>query len=151
MLSGGISGRSFWLTIVLVAGLTLVYLAAAAVLLASPSVSPDGRLWLELILGAGFAAAVIALCIRWWRGVDEAQREAWKWAWYWGSTFGLAVPIPVFVLLSADQARLLSALLTGLGGPTDVRLAFVAGILVTLVPMLAGAAIAWVVWWGRRR
>jgi len=83
-------GLSFWVTLALVTGLTLAYLVAAAILPSLPSLSAAGRLGLELAFGAGFIAAVIALCIRWWHGVDEAQREAWKWAWYWGSTFGLA-------------------------------------------------------------
>ena len=144
-------GLSFWVTLALVTGLTLAYLVAAAILPSLPSLSAAGRLGLELTFGAGFIAAVIALCIRWWHGVDEAQREAWKWAWYWGSTFGLAAPIPVFVVLFADHGRWLAALVASLGAAGDIRVAFIAGILMILAPMMLGATIAWIVWWSRRR
>ena len=29
-------------------------------------------------------AVVFWVCVVWWRGADEAVREAHKWAWYWG-------------------------------------------------------------------
>jgi len=149
MLNGHSRSRSFWGTMAVITALTLAYLAGMAVLPHLPWA--DGRLWLQLVLGAGFIAAVIALCIRWWHGVDEAQREAWKWAWYWGSTFGLAAPIPVFVGLFADHARWLAALVASFGAPGDIRVAFVAGIMMILAPMMLGATIAWIVWWSRRR
>jgi hypothetical protein len=141
----------FWGTIGLTAALTVAYLVATLVIARIGQLSPDGRLVLELGLGVGFMAAILVICVRWWRARDEAQQEAWKWAWYWGSTFGLPVLVPFIFVLVADHNRLLAALVSRIGADNDIGAAFAIGILAALLPMIVGTSVAWGVWWSRRR
>ena len=92
------------------------------------------------------AMAVAMLCCRWWwNGLDEAAQEAHKWAWWWGSTYGLAFGgVVLLTLFTANQgAPALAA-----WGARDLLLAG-AGLVVTV--QCAGYAIAWAIWWWRRR
>jgi heme A synthase len=51
---------------------------------------PVGVALTAAMISAAMAAG-LAGCIWWWRGIDEAAREAHKWAWWWGGTGGMAV------------------------------------------------------------
>ncbi len=87
-------------------------------------------------------AAVLWICARWWRGLDEAAQEAHKWAWWWGSTFGLAIgTVALFTLAYGTPDALTAA-------PDDLLLGGAA--LIGLTQTL-GYGIAWAVWWLRRR
>ena len=46
-----------------------------------------------LILAVNVVVMLLAfgLCVAWWRGADEAVREAHKWAWWWGGSTGMAM------------------------------------------------------------
>lgn len=104
---------------------------------------------LEVVIKAGSMALAMAVgmfaCRWWWSTLDEAAREAHKWAWWWGSTYGLAVA----------GVGLLS-LLIGTGGagdftgwsPADLLLAGAGGVVAV---QTVGYAIAWAIWWLRRR
>lgn len=85
-----------------------------------------------------------AACIWWWRGIDEAAREAHKWAWWWGGTGGMAVGA---VLLTTLTVR------DDLSTPADVGAPdLIAGGMVTiLLFQLAGYSIAWAIWWLKHR
>ena len=137
--------------IALLAGLVCAYLLSVLALKHFTHLSPGGNLWGQLVLGFALMAAVLTICIRWWRGKDEAQQEAQKWAWYWGGSFGLAALVPVIFVMTFDNDRPLTTLLAGVGSRGDVGMAFVIGIIATLLPMCVGAGIAWVVWWRRHR
>lgn len=93
-------------------------------------------------------AAAFAGCVWWWRGIDEAAREAHKWAWWWGGSAGMGVG-SVFLLtlmLRADEQVILPK---GFGStPADL---FVSGMMSILLFQLAGYTIAWASWWLKHR
>lgn len=93
-------------------------------------------------MAVGFAA-----CIWWWRGIDEAAREAHKWAWWWGGSGGLAVGgvLLLTVMLRADT----QALPASVGStPADI---FISGMMAVVLFQLAGYALAWAGWWLKHR
>ncbi len=144
----GLSSKSM---AIVLAVLLAAYVLGVFALKHMTDLAPGGRLLLHLGLEIGFMAAVLGICIGWWRGKDEAQQEAQKWAWYWGASFGMPVLLTVAFILTFDHDRLLAALLQGIGARDALGMAFIIGILITLVPMCLGALIAWTVWWSRRR
>ncbi len=105
-------------------------------------------------VGVGVTVAIItaammigfALCLWWWRGIDEAAREAHKWAWWWGGTGGIGVGGVVLITLDvvSDDA---TASLFG----TDTNDLFGAGMLSVLIFQVLGYGIAWAAWWLRHR
>lgn len=91
-------------------------------------------------------AAALAICAWWWRGLDEAAREAHKWAWYWGSNFGLAIGgVGLLTLMAAEGG-------SGgrLAGQDAVDLLMTGAFAVVGVQAL-GYAVAWAFWWLQRR
>jgi len=98
--------------------------------------------FISVAMAVGFAA-----CLWWWRGIDEAAREAHKWAWWWGGSAGMAVGGVVFLTLTwRDEAQPLPT--TGGADAPDI---FAAGILAVLLFQLAGYALAWAGWWLKHR
>jgi hypothetical protein len=100
----------------------------------------------EVVMAPWVIAAAIGLGI-WgslaiWRLLDEAAREAHKWAWYWGSSVGVALALPLF-LLGEQSADYRSRL--GIGDGFDD------GVITVLVLEVVCYALAWVFWWARRR
>jgi hypothetical protein len=97
---------------------------------------------ISVAMAVGFAA-----CLWWWRGIDEAAREAHKWAWWWGGSGGMAVGgVVLLSLMARDDATPLPA---GIG--PDAGDVFVAGMLAVLLFQLAGYVIAWAGWWLKHR
>jgi hypothetical protein len=98
------------------------------------------------LLSAAFALT-FAVCVVWWRRIDEAAREAHKWAWWWGGSGGMAVGgvLLVAMALQADDAPLPAKLGTS---PADL---FAAGIMTIILFQLAGYLLAWAGWWLRHR
>jgi len=98
--------------------------------------------FISVAMAVGFAA-----CLWWWRGIDEAAREAHKWAWWWGGSGGMAVGGVVFLTLNwRDEAQPLPT--TGGADAPDI---FAAGILAVVLFQLAGYALAWAGWWLKHR
>lgn len=99
-------------------------------------------------LAAGVALAwgipVSWLVLRYWRGIDEAAREAQKWAWFWGGTFGMAVGALALLLPQFGLAQLAPA---G-ASPADL-MGF--GAVVMVATQLTGFLVAWIFWWWGRR
>jgi hypothetical protein len=91
-------------------------------------------------------AVAFAASIWWWRGIDEAAREAHKWAWWWGGTGGTALGAILLTTLSLRDAAA-TPLQVGLTVPEVVT----AGMLTILLFQIAGYAVAWAVWWLRTR
>jgi len=93
-------------------------------------------------------AGVIWMCVWWWRGLDEAAREAHKWAWWWGSTFGLAIGgivlLTGMVVIDAEQAQTAFAAYD----PVDL---IQGGVFSVILVQTLGYAFAWVFWWARHR
>ncbi len=107
----------------------------------------DSPLAQPLIFAAIAVAMIFALivCLAWWRGADEAVREAHKWAWFWGGSCGLAIGAGLMLVaqMMPEQMAAIEAM-TGLN-------AFVTGISVVLSLEVAGYLIAWAWWWLSKR
>ncbi len=91
-------------------------------------------------------AVAFAACIWWWRGIDEAAREAHKWAWWWGGSGGMAAGIVLLTTLTVrgDETSLADV---GLSVPDLI----VTGMWAVLLFQLAGYSVAWAVWWLKHR
>ena len=76
----------------LVVGASLVLggLAGAASAFFNDQPGPVGTAMTAALVTAAMAVGFTA-CVWWWRGIDEAAREAHKWAWWWGGSGGMAV------------------------------------------------------------
>lgn len=107
-----------------------------------------GPLGLALTAAAVSAAMAVAFagCVWWWRGIDEAAREAHKSAWWWGGSGGMAVGVIALttVALRDDGAIPMGV---GLSAPDLVS----GGMWTILLFQLAGYSIAWAVWWLKHR
>ncbi|MDO9589302.1 MAG: hypothetical protein Q7J13_15430 [Brevundimonas sp.] len=105
-------------------------------------------------LGMGLTAAFISVamaialgaCVWWWRGIDEAAREAHKWAWWWGGSGGMAVGAILMLTLSLREDDI---------GPLSVGASAAdlvsGGVFAILLFQMAGYGIAWAVWWLKHR
>ncbi len=92
-------------------------------------------------------AAGLAGCIWWWRGIDEAAREAHKWAWWWGGTGGMALgAVLLLTLMMRAQDVPVPA---GFGSRAPDL--FVSGMMSILLFQLAGYSLAWAGWWLKHR
>ena len=91
-------------------------------------------------------AIAMAACVWWWRGIDEAAREAHKWAWWWGGSGGMTVGAVLLLTLSLrdDDAGALGA---GVSAADLVA----SGVFAILLFQLAGYGIAWAAWWLKHR
>jgi len=107
---------------------------------------PVGIALTAAMISAAMAGGT-AGCIWWWRGIDEAAREAHKWAWWWGGTGGMALGAVVLLTLMfrPDENLLTSALGSS---PADT---FFAGMMSIVLFQLAGYALAWAGWWLKHR
>lgn len=89
---------------------------------------------------------VVWICVVWWRGADEAVREAHKWAWYWGGSAGIVVVMIAVGLAGWDVIELAPMELSG-----DPGGLIMTGVGLTLGAQLIGYLIAWAAWWLRHR
>lgn len=104
-----------------------------------------GLLFTAAIMTAAMAVA-FAACVWWWRGIDEAAREAHKWAWWWGGSAGMAVGgILLLTLTFGDDAATAADL--GVTAPDLVA----GGMVAVLLFQLAGYSVAWAIWWLKHR
>ena len=105
---------------------------------------------LGLILTAAIVtvamAVALAACIWWWRGIDEAAREAHKSAWWWGGSSGMAIGVVILTVLTVHDDGSTSATV-GMTAPELV----VAGMWTILLFQLAGYTVAWAIWWLKHR
>ncbi|GAA0630082.1 hypothetical protein GCM10009422_29510 [Brevundimonas kwangchunensis] len=101
-------------------------------------------LLLTLLVNTAALGAAVLVGIWWWRGIDEAAREAHKWAWWWGGSSGMLVGA---ILLLTALNRPAEAELGGL----DMNQIFAGGMVVVLLCQVIGYGIAWAVWWAQRR
>jgi hypothetical protein len=102
--------------------------------------------WASLAVFAVAIVAAFGSTAVWWRGIDEAAREAHKSAWYWGGCAGLAVGFAVIVALPILHAE--PPLLLNLkSSPSGY---FFSGALGVVFTQIAGYAAAWAFWWARR-
>ena len=85
-----------------------------------------------------------------WQMIDETAREAHKSAWFWGGSFGAFIGLLAFVFwVRLDPVH--SAKLW-LGVPPHQAFALVLmGVVGIVLAQVVGYAIAWAMWWLRRR
>ena len=95
--------------------------------------------------------AVVALSRPWWRALDEAEREAHKSAFYWGGMVAFA--LTGYLVISAGLgAHVTLARMAGLWlSPGQQAAGVAAGAFFAIVILVACYAVAWGVWWLRRR
>jgi hypothetical protein len=133
---------------VLVMGATLVLggLAGAGSAFLGDQPGPVGTAVTAALISAAMAAGFTA-CVWWWRGIDEAAREAHKWAWWWGGSGGMGVgAILLLTLMLRAEEQPLPA---GFGSTSgDI---FVSGMISILLFQMAGYTLAWVGWWMKHR
>jgi hypothetical protein len=85
----------------------------------------------------------LLVCLWWWRGIDEAAREAHKWAWWWGGCTGMAIGgVILMTALSREDIPL-----GDLAGSEILAL----GMALMLTCQIIGYGVAWLVWWAQRR
>jgi len=99
----------------------------------------------EVVLAAGLAVFLALHTLYWWRGLDEAAKEAHKWAWWWGGNLGL-VGGGAVVIAAANGADLLPA-----QAPHSDAAMVAVGVVGVLVAQVLGYTIAWCGWWMARR
>lgn len=131
------------------AGTMLVTVVVAGVAGAGAAILGQGSGWSAIAINAAFFSvamgAGLAGCVWWWRGIDEAAREAHKVAWWWGGTGGMAVGGVILLSIAMpDEGALL------LQGMSDQDL-FTAGMGAVAGCQVLGYTIAWAVWWLRHR
>src|SRR5690606_7138164 len=62
-----------------------------------------------VVLAAGLSLSTAPHTADWWRGLDEAAKEAHKWAWWWGGTLGFVVGGAAVVIAALAGVNLLPA------------------------------------------
>lgn len=103
----------------------------------------SGPIMLAVIV-IGMAVALV-LAVIWWRGADEAVREAHKWAWWWGGSSGMAVGAVILLALQYSPTRVPE--IEAMGGTAALTM----GIGGLLMLQGVGYVIAWAWWWLSRR
>lgn len=93
----------------------------------------------------GFAALVFVVTGRYWRGIDEAAREAQKSAWFWGGSIGGAV---AFLGMMSNPFGVVDAIVPA---SADREALLVYGAVIGMVGQMIGYFLAWAYWWARRR
>lgn len=91
-------------------------------------------------------AVAVAGCVWWWRGIDEAAREAHKWAWWWGGSGGVLVGAIVLLTLTFSEDAA-APVASGVSAADLIA----GGMFAILLFQLAGYSIAWAAWWLRHR
>ena len=128
------------------ASLVLGGLAGAGSVFLGDQPGPVGTAVTAALVTAAMALGFTA-CLWWWRGIDEAAREAHKWAWWWGGTGGMAVGAVLLLtlMLTAEEQSLPAKLGST---PADI---FVSGMTAILLFQMAGYSLAWAGWWLKHR
>jgi hypothetical protein len=114
----------------------VIGLAEALGLRGAPTAYAGGVLLVGLV--------AMALSLRWWRDADEAVREAHKFSWFWGCSFALVPVGAVAVALYSIG----NGAPEGAWGLTAAEAGLVlAGIVGTVLTLLAGYGLCWAGWW----
>lgn len=121
-------------------GMVVGALAALLDEFGGPAAAP-----LRIALVVVSLVAVFAVTVVWWRGADEAVREAHKWAWFWGGSAGMTVGMAGLLMLGYGGV---SIPIERIGDPDEL---VIAGAFGMLLIMLVGYLIAWAAWWLRHR
>jgi hypothetical protein len=136
----------FWTFVLMMAGVAVVGgIASGAAATLGDQPGPLGLVVTAALIAVAMALA-LAACVWWWRGIDEAAREAHKWAWWWGGSSGMAVGAVLLLTLtlrddgstSQDVGASAAELVAG-------------GMFAILLFQLAGYGVAWAAWWLKHR
>ncbi|WP_392354130.1 hypothetical protein V8F63_00085 [Brevundimonas sp. LF-1] len=99
-----------------------------------------------VVLAAGLAVFTALHTLYWWRGLDEAAKEAHKWAWWWGGNLGFVVGGAAVVIAAVAGVNLLPAAVPH----TDAAL-IALGVAAAFAAQAFGYGVAWCGWWIARR
>nr|WP_313633198.1 hypothetical protein [Brevundimonas naejangsanensis] len=99
-----------------------------------------------VVLAAGLAVFTALHTLYWWRGLDEAAKEAHKWAWWWGGNLGFVVGGAAVVIAAVAGVNLLPAAVPH----TDAAL-IALGVAAAFAAQAVGYGVAWCGWWFARR
>ena len=99
-----------------------------------------------VVLAAGLAVFTALHTLYWWRGLDEAAKEAHKWAWWWGGNLGFVVGGAAVVIAALAGVNLLPAAVLH----TDAAL-IALGVAAAFAAQAVGYGVAWCGWWIARR
>lgn len=99
-----------------------------------------------VVLAAGLAVFTALHTLYWWRGLDEAAKEAHKWAWWWGGNLGFVVGGAAVVIAAVAGVNLLPAAVPH----TDAAL-IALGVAAAFAAQAVGYGVAWCGWWIARR
>ena len=149
----GLSRIARWTAAGVVGVLLLAVLGGVAIgyLSANGSVDRDrGALWLMGPIAVLIMIGATVVNIAWMRTIDEAAREAHKSAWFWGGCTGMGLGGIGVILATLPQAAHWT-LPVWLEGRTDPAAYAATGAIGMVFLMVAGYAVAWAVWWWRRR
>ena len=107
----------------------------------------NGPIATAVITGLCVLAMGVALWLTviWWRGADEAVREAHKWAWWWGGSSGMAVAVALILV-----ANLRPEILGEMESLAESDI-LIAGVILTLSLQIVGYVVAWAGWWLSKR
>ena len=119
--------------------------AGAAVGMIGDQPGPTGLAVTAGIMSVAMAVT-FAACVWWWRGIDEAAREAHKWAWWWGGSGGMCLGAVLLLTLTFGDDASTSAEV-GLSAPDLIA----GGMWAILLFQLAGYSVAWAIWWLKHR
>lgn len=97
--------------------------------------------WLTASLLSLGMIVTLAAILWYWRGIDEAAREAHKWAWWWGGTGGMSIGAVVLLTIQLRELDMPAF------GPS----AFASGLMAMGFLQVVGYLIAWAFWWLRNR
>lgn len=129
-------------------GATLVLggLAGAGSAFLGDQPGPVGTAVTAALVTAAMAVG-FTVSVWWWRGIDEAAREAHKWAWWWGGSGGMGVgAVLLLTLMLRAEEQPISAKFGST--PADI---FVSGMFSILLFQMAGYTLAWAGWWLKHR
>lgn len=99
-----------------------------------------------VVLAAGLAVFTALHTLYWWRGLDEAAKEAHKWAWWWGGNLGFVVGGAAVVIAAVAGVNLLPVAVPH----TDAAL-IALGVAAAFAAQAVGYGVAWCGWWIARR
>jgi len=91
-----------------------------------------------VVLAAGLAVFTALHTLYWWRGLDEAAKEAHKWAWWWGGNLGFVVGGAAVVIAAVAGVNLLPAAVPH----TDAAL-IALGVAAAFAAQAVGYGVAW--------
>lgn len=134
-----------FMIVLFVAGVVISYLVAHGTLNRDQAIA-----WLVGAMAVSMMVGAMVVSVAWMRSIDEAAREAHKAAWFWGGCSGMSVGGVLVIMSSLPQAAEWP-IPSWFEGRTDPAAYAATGAFGMILIMALGYAVAWAIWWLRRR